>query len=264
MDFIMGRRTFFISVALSLFLSMCLSALSHSSQQGCLFCHGGLMAFAEGRMMKNIKKLGKLFGNPEGCVVCHGGNPLGQTEKVAHSGVLFDLQNSGGPERFYLNPGNTFIADFTCGQCHKEYVKSWRKSLMSTQAEIVQRSVCIWGWEKNKSRNKLKIKKFGRYGIDDMDGPEPVFGTDTYKNYMSQFALHLEMFTTGLQALASVENNKVHNWNGTHKRTGSQQDCPNCHIDADPVGQNTDGHGTGCSACHVPYVSGGTYLVPIY
>jgi hypothetical protein len=220
--------------------------LSANAPGDCLNCHAGIEAIADGRMADQIQKLGKRYGDPSGCVVCHGGDSLADDEKTSHQGSPSALADSGGPRDFYSNPGATPVSDRTCGQCHEGYAGRWRKSVMSTEAESIERHLCGPAWKIRMHRSNGTFS-FGRYDVEDDDGSEPVAGTPAYKEYMKSLVRRFpELFPTRLHAVPIAGPPK-----------GVDEDGKACHVcHGEPNGVD---RGTGCSACHIPYRQGGTY-----
>ena len=120
-----------------------------SAEQGCLSCHKGIENFTDGEMMETIKAMGQEYGDSEGCVICHGGNPLTKIKEEAHRSSPSDLQEVGGPQMFYPDPGNIWIAKHTCGQCHQGYPERLEKALMNTEAGKLQGNLWTWGLAKD-------------------------------------------------------------------------------------------------------------------
>lgn len=112
--------------------------------KGCLAskCHAGIEPIREhdSNMAKQIYAIGRQTGDPNGCVVCHGGNPKEEKDKkIAHSAPPY------APESVFISlSGSMWINDKTCGQCHQAHVYAGHRSIMQTQAGIIQGA--LWGW----------------------------------------------------------------------------------------------------------------------
>lgn len=157
-----------------------LLAVEDDVMADCSNCHQGIEAIAGGEMAQRIAMIGRRHRDPDGCVVCHGGDPTAESKQDAHRGAPPQLIAAGGPAAFYPDPGDAWIAHLTCGQCHEGYAERWRKSVMSTGAEAIDRNQCAVAREKKGLRGDVLLR-FGRYPVLDGDGPEPVVGTPAYK-----------------------------------------------------------------------------------
>lgn len=228
-------------------LALVCVAVAPPGRAECGACHAPIEPIASGKMLERILRVGRRYGDAEGCVVCHGGRPDATEAESAHSGSPKGLAASGGPESFYPNPGATTIAHRTCGRCHEGYAERWQKSIMSTEAGVIARNLC------EPARHRLGARgdtspAFGRYAVRDRDGSEPSVGSPTYKALMSSL---VASFTQGWKMelrvpppLASVSS--------TNRDRRSCNDCHASHA--------AETHGTGCSACHIPYRRSGSYL----
>ncbi|HXV59977.1 MAG TPA: cytochrome C, partial [Vicinamibacteria bacterium] len=201
----------------------------------------GILPFAEGKMMEQIRARGRKLGDPEGCVVCHGGTPSATTKEEAHRSEPQPM----GPERFYPNPGSFFVAERTCGQCHQGYARRLLKSSTGTETAKIHRNLCRFAL--NETASGGTEKRFGSYAIEDDDGKVPIVGSAVYKEFMTSFVSDSDLFTERLESPPVLADGVT------------QSRCVSCHI---PKAQNEleDQHGTGCSSCHVPYRAGGSYL----
>jgi len=209
-------------------------------------CHAPIESIAEGEMGAKIRRLGKRYGDPAGCVVCHGGDPAGEHRKAAHQGAPAALTDAGGPRAFYANPGDVWVAERTCGQCHEGYADRVRKSVQTTQAETVARNLCAPAWRK-RVRGEADPRAFGRYAIVDEDGPEPVTGSQQYKHLMGPAVEnHPQLYPARLYASPQDIDDRL--------AEEIPSDCQDCHGDGERPHA-----GSGCSACHIPYRRDGTY-----
>jgi hypothetical protein len=209
-------------------------------------CHAPIESIAEGKMKDKIRQLGKRHGDPAGCVVCHGGDPAAKDREMAHRGAPETLTEAGGPAGFHPDPGELWVADRTCEQCHEGYAIRVRKSVKSTRAESIGRNLCAPAW-RERARRGSDPKLFGRYAVEDQDGPEPVAGSAQYKRLMGSAVENSpELYPSQLHSLpedpgAGVAGELPHS-------------CQRCHGDGEPRDP-----GPGCSACHIPYRADGTY-----
>ncbi|MCG8603594.1 NapC/NirT family cytochrome c, partial [bacterium] len=222
-----------------------------TSAIGCLSCHEGIAPFTEGQMMAQIKALGEKHGDPEGCITCHGGTPSATKKEEAHRDVPHGLRLSGGPQRFYPNPGNALVASYTCGQCHPGYAQRVQRSLITTDTEYIHRNLCLAAIER---RNTFEgpTKRFGRYDLEDKNGLIPDVGSPSYESFMASLTRNPELFAQQVHRPPTFAENKLADI--------ESPECHDCHGPR-PLRQTVeDEHGSGCSACHVPYRSGGTYL----
>ena len=192
-------------------------------------------------MAERIHSIGMRHGDPAGCVVCHGGDPTAEDEQSAHKGAPPGLIAEGGPADFYRDPGDAWIADRTCGQCHHGYAERWRKSVMSTGVERIERDLCA------AARKKMDlvgdaVLRFGRYPLLDRDGPVPAVGTPAYKSTMRSLMEQTPAdYSARLFGLAADPLDR--------SSEDLQAYCGTCHSrDASAR--------SGCSVCHITY---GTY-----
>ena len=224
------------------------------SGKGCLSCHSGIERFSDGVMMQAIEALGQAHGDPAGCVVCHGGNPTATTAEEAHEGTPETLIQANGPEMFYPDPGNVWIANKSCGQCHPGYAERVQKSLMNTEAGKLQGN--FWSWNLQEDHKVI----WGNYDMVDEDGLTPSVGTETYKEYMIAFAEeHPDQLPSELTQVPEVDVNEVSEHPNLAGITYSRQQCQRCHVGVTGREKRGDYRGTGCSACHVPYSNEGFY-----
>ncbi|MBO83361.1 MAG: cytochrome C [Actinobacteria bacterium] len=225
-----------------------------SAEQGCLSCHKGIENFTDGEMMETIKAMGQEYGDSEGCVICHGGNPLTKIKEEAHRSSPSDLQEVGGPQMFYPDPGNIWIAKHTCGQCHQGYPERLEKALMNTEAGKLQGNLWTWGLAKDHE------VIWGNYDIEDRDGKKPAVGTEQYKKYMIELMKeHPDQFPTKLKQVPEVNPKEISRRPNLAGITYSRQQCQRCHVGITGRERRGDYRGTGCSACHVPYSNEGLY-----
>lgn len=209
----------------------------------CIDCHVGIEPIAVGEMAEQIHQIGKRHGDPAGCIVCHGGDPIANDDESAHRGAPDLLAATEGPNSFYPDPGNIWVADRTCGQCHKGYAERWRKSVMSTEAETISRELCDAAWKKRTIRSGGP-QLFGRYSIADEDGPEPIVGSPLYKSFIRSLVAKLpEHFPPHLYEVPVDSLEKIED-----KHPAS---CERCHGEAAQSQPRP-----GCSACHIPYGTG--------
>ncbi len=225
------------------------NAKQSSGPEGCLACHSGIMQFADGPMMAKIKARGKAYGDPEGCIICHGGTPSATSREAAHSSAPVALRAAAGPQQFYPNPGNVFVAQYACGQCHAGYAQRLSKSLLGTKTETIHSDLCIIALERLATAEEPKW--FGQYALQDEDGPIPVEGSTAYKQIMHSLSEDHKLFTKTIYQIPAVPNvgNEQHN----------PARCDACHANRNEKPFAGE-HGSGCSACHVPYRSGTGYL----
>lgn len=87
-----------------------------------------------------------------------------------------------GPKDYYPDPGSIWIAENSCGACHVGYVYRTELSLMNTEAGKIQGNLHTWGFEEVAN---FKVP-YGNYDVEDLDGHEPFFGSEQYKEYMKQ------------------------------------------------------------------------------
>jgi hypothetical protein len=144
------------------------------AESPCLTCHAGIADIrnATSGMMAQIGELGTEVGDPAGCTVCHGGNLREEEDtEAAHRGAPGQLV----VDRFYPDPGSVWIAENTCGQCHPDTAYALERSLMNTEAGKIQGN--MFTWTVLTDNNVI----WGNYSVDDPDGSDPHFGTDSYQ-----------------------------------------------------------------------------------
>jgi hypothetical protein len=203
-------------------------------------------------MAQQIYEKGGKLGDPNGCVVCHGGDPTEENDaKKAHSGAP-----TGSPlNTFVLYSASVWVNQKVCGQCHQPWVYAQYRSIMQTEAGKIQGA--LWGWGPRGTGYK---KKYGNYDVDDPDGPEPVFGTAEYKEYIqSLMKTYPNNFPTTLTQVPKTNLNRLNDDPSEAVYTYIRTDCQRCHIGV--KGRNTRGdfRGMGCAACHIPYNNQGLY-----
>ncbi len=209
----------------------------------CMDCHQGLESIAVGAMAKQIARLGRRHNDAGGCVVCHGGDPLADDKDRAHRGAPSGLTAEGGPADFNPDPGETWVAERSCGQCHEGYAERGRKSVKSTGVGAIERDQCAFAWA-NRISDGQGSSRFGLYAMLDEDGPLPVVGTPEYKLVIeSLMELEPDLFLREIKALPS----NPEGWSAQN----SAPSCTDCHGAA-----QRDRWRSGCSVCHMAY---GTY-----
>lgn len=219
----------------------------------CLACHQGIEPARplQSDMMKQILEKGAVLGDPNGCVVCHGGNPNETENKVmAHSGA----PKGSSLKEFTPVPGALQINENTCGLCHKDHTYNVHRSIMNTDAGKMKAITWSFGIA---TENKNHI--YGDHDIDDPDGREPRFGSDTYKAYMREMAASFPgQYPTELKKIPEVsleqKNSMPEQAAFTYLRN-----CNACHLSN--KGKQGRGYyrGMGCAACHNLYSNEGFY-----
>jgi hypothetical protein len=217
---------------------------------GCLAagkCHMGIEPIRahSSEMAKQIYQMGTKLGDPNGCVVCHGGNPAEEKEaKIAHTGAP-----DGSPlNTFVLHSASVWVNEKICGQCHKEWTYAQYRSIMQTEAGKIQGA--IWGWGPVSTGYDTK---YGNYDVDDPDGPEPVFGTQKYKDYtQALMKKYPNNFPTKLQQVPKTDVSQLRENPATAIFTYLRTDCQRCHVGVKGRNKRGDFRGMGCAACHIP------------
>jgi len=221
-------------------------------------CHEGIadIRSSDSEMMQTIKANGSQHGDPDGCVMCHGGNPKATEKEEAHKGVPGTMRIAPGPKDYYPDPGSIWIAENSCGACHVGYGYRAQLSLMNSEAGKIQGNLHTWGFEEVAN---YKVP-WGNYDVEDLDGPEPFFGSEKYKDYMKQqIALYPDQYPTSLKKMPSATMDEI---NQDPKKAGltyQRHDCQRCHIGVRGREKRGDYRGMGCSACHVLYSNDGFY-----
>ena len=221
-------------------------------------CHHGLSSIRaeESEMMRTIKAHGSQHGDSDGCVMCHGGNPKATEKEEAHKGIPPTLRMAPGPKEYYPDPGSIWIAENSCGACHVGYVYRTKLSLMNTEAGKISGNLHTWGFEEVANFKN----PYGNYDLEDLDGQEPIFGSEIYKEYMQQqIALYPDQYPTGLKKLPSATMDEINADPKKAALTYQRQDCQRCHIGVRGREKRGDYRGMGCSACHVLYSNDGYY-----
>ena len=162
--------------------------------KGCLACHQGIEPIRDhnSKMMKEIYEEGTKKNDPNGCVVCHYGNPEEEKNKaIAHNDMI-------------IHPGSLWTLERTCGKCHDDHSYNMHRNLMETEAGKIQGA--IWGWGAPDGYQSV----YGNYNIDDPDGPEPRWGTDEYKEYMTRLQDEFpNVYVTSLKELPKADMDSI-------------------------------------------------------
>ena len=225
-----------------------------AQESGCMTCHQGIEQFSDGPMQLSVAAVGAAHGDPAGCVTCHGGNPAAMDKEAAHTGSPASLAQAGGPHTFYPDPGAIWIADKSCGQCHRGYAERLAKSLMNTEAGKIQGNLWSWGVQEG-----MKVV-WGNYDLTDEDGPVPTIGTDAYRKYMTDFvAAHPDQMPSEMKQIPEVDPDRIPEHPNLAGITYSRQQCQRCHVGVTGREKRGDFRGAGCSSCHVPYSNEGLY-----
>lgn len=219
----------------------------------CLKCHQGIEPARplESEMMKQILAKGAALGDPNGCVVCHGGNPKETKNK--------DLAHSGAPKGSALKdftpvPGALQVNENTCGLCHEDHTYNIHRSIMNTDAGKMKAITWSFGIG---TENKDHL--YGDHDLDDPDGAEPRFGSDTYKAYMKQMAASFPgQYPKKLKQIPEVSLDQISKMPEKAAFT-YLRNCNACHLSN--KGKQGRGYyrGMGCAACHNLYSNEGFY-----
>lgn len=255
-----------------------------AKEKGCLSCHEGI-APIHPKMGPIIDALAKdypseKFGIGKGCAICHEGSPSATKKEEAHEG-------------FIPNPGNMWVVSRGkgCGKCHSAEGK-----LKSIQTEplpeptggeighIISRVTDPLGVDNHVYRMQrgLMSLEFGKashtlmsngihpkgdylyadFNMDDPDGPVPLVGSATYKQWIAQ-ALKAGCIKRVEKALEIPSFDKGKElWDDPHKAAMSdmyRKQCARCHIWEQGRRKRGDLRAGGCSACHVLYTNDGYY-----
>jgi hypothetical protein len=224
---------------------------------GCLApgkCHAGIEPIRahNSDMAKQIYGKGAALGDPNGCVVCHGGDPTEEKDaQKAHTGA----PQGGKLDTFVLHSASVWVNPKICGQCHEKYVYAQYRSIMQTEAGKIQGA--IWGWG---PAGTGYVTKYGNYDVDDPDGPDPVFGTNAYKEYTKRLMkAYPDNFPTKLQQVPQTDVKELKEKPYTAIFTYLRTDCQRCHVGVKGRDRRGDFRGMGCAACHIPYNNAGLY-----
>lgn len=222
--------------------------------QGCLAskCHEGIEPLMDhdSRMMKQIFERGARAGDRNGCVVCHGGNPAETEDKEkAHSGAPPEV----AIDVFARFAGSMWINDKTCGECHPKHAYAMHRSSMNTDAGKMK--AVMWGWGIDTDYRH----RYGNYGVEDVDGGVPVFGTEAYKEYMVDMARRYPgAFPPRLEQLPEPDVDTIKE-NPQQAVYTYLRSCQRCHVGVRGGSNRGDHRGMGCAACHIPYSNEGFY-----
>ncbi len=224
---------------------------------GCLApgkCHAGIEPIRghNSDMAKQIYAKGAALGDPNGCVVCHGGDPTEEKDaKKAHTGA----PQGGKLDTFVVHSASVWVNQKICGQCHEKYVYAQYRSIMQTEAGKIQGA--IWGWGPAGTGYETK---YGNYDVDDPDGPDPVFGTNAYKEYTKRLMeTYPNNFPSKLQQVPKTNVDELKEKPYTAIFTYLRTDCQRCHVGVKGRDRRGDFRGMGCAACHIPYNNAGLY-----
>lgn len=212
-------------------------------QEGCLACHEGIESIRpeDSDMMKDVKAKGE-------CTVCHGGDPtVTDDADAAHTGAPPTVPF----EDFIVDPGDIFVADQTCGQCHTDYAHNLERSLMNTEAGKIQGNLWAWG---------VAEDQVVRYGNYDVEGSETKFGSSVYVEYMENLkAAFPDQFPESLEMLPNPTVEEIVADPKLAGYTYQRQQCQRCHVGVKGRARRGDWRGQGCSSCHIPYGNEGFY-----
>lgn len=253
----MGKKLLLVVLIMSSILAFSFSAYAAG---GCSTekCHQGIadIRSADSEMMRTIKANGSQHGDKDGCVMCHGGNPKATEKEEAHKGIPPTMKMAPGPKDYYPDPGSIWIAENSCGVCHIGYVYRAQLSLMNTEAGKIQGNLHTWGF---KEVANYKVP-WGNYDAEDLDGSEPIFGSEVYKAYMvQQISQYPDQYPKSLKKLPSPTMEEINNDPKMAALTYQRHDCQRCHIGVRGREKRGDYRGMGCSACHVLYSNDGFY-----
>ncbi len=212
-------------------------------QEGCMACHEGIESIRpeDSDMMKDINSKGQ-------CTVCHGGDPtITDDAEAAHTGSPASVPFEG----FIPDPGDIFVAEQTCGQCHTDYAYNLERSLMNTEAGKIQGNLWAWG---------VAEDQVVRYGNYDIEGSETLFGTKTYQTYMEHLKGNFpDQFPQSLEMLPDPTVDEITADPKLAAYTYQRQQCQRCHVGVKGRAKRGDWRGQGCSSCHIPYSNEGLY-----
>lgn len=247
---------------------------------GCLACHDGIEAIAQGDMALALTAFAG--GDPSReCVVCHGGAPTATTKVDAHRGLVG-------------NPGNLWVTSVGagCAQCHSnlgalttlmgkplpEAAGGRMMSVLSKQTDPtgntsgnytfrVQRSMMAQETGKvtlvTSSADLIEPwnPKYSDFPLTDPDGPVPCVGSDAYKAFVHQSVeegyivplAKTEGVPTFPQVLELTEGNKAKAALVDYGRKA----CFRCHLWGEGMPAPKEHRSGGCSACHVVWDNDG-------
>ncbi len=221
-------------------------AQDEAPAEGCLACHNGIEDIVDPE-----SDMGRQLDNQGGCIACHGGD-----DTITDDADAAHLMGTDG--EFFPDPGSPTVSDQTCGQCHLDYTYAMERSLMNTEAGKIQGN--MWAWGIHGEYGEEREHKYGNYTIDDEDGPEPIFGTDTYKAYMVALA---EAYPDQmLDHMEEMPNPTVEEIVANPELAGftyQRNQCQRCHVGTPPRSKRGDWRGMGCSSCHILYSNEGLY-----
>lgn len=154
-----------------------------------------------------------------------------------------------------LHSASLWVNQKTCGQCHQPWVYAQSRSIMQTQAGIIQGA--LWGWGPASTGYE---KRYGNYDVVDPDHREPVFGTKAYRKYTKAIVdAFPKNFPSRLMQVPKTDPDtlKEKPWEAIY--TYLRSDCQRCHLGVKGAARRGDFRGMGCAACHIAYNNVGLY-----
>ena len=125
---------------------------------------------------------------------------------------------------------------------------------MNTEAGKLQGN--LWSWGVLDTHRSV----YGNYSLVDEDGPDPIVGTDAYREYMIAYAeAHPDQMPSSMEQVPEVDVNAISEHPNLAGITYSRQQCQRCHVGVSGREKRGDFRGAGCSSCHVPYSNEGLY-----
>ncbi len=220
--------------------------VAQEDQEGCLACHEGIEEIVDPE-----SDMGKQIANQGQCTTCHGGNRSITDDADAAHQIEFE-------GAFYPDPGAPAVADKTCGRCHVDYNYAMSLSLMNTEAGKIQGN--LWAWGVHGEYGEEQQTLYANYTLDDDDGPEPIFGSDRYKEYMTAMvAAYPDQFPTHVDELPEPTVEEIVADPSLAAFTYQRNQCRRCHVGVPGRDRRGDYRGMGCSSCHIPYSNAGLY-----
>ncbi len=241
---------------------------------GCLGCHEGTDAIADGAMAEAISAVAGGDVNRE-CAVCHEGDPRARTKADAHAGLIG-------------NPGSLWVTSVGagCAKCHSAHgalttlmgealPEPVGGRLMHALSRLSDPSGATSGNYTYRLQRGLMAQETGKvllvtssvglvssvtysdFPLADPDGPVPCVGNADYTSWIAG-ALELGYLerlekTQGVptfqEAIALVGGNKAQASIVDYARKA----CFRCHLWGEGKATRTEHRSAGCSACHVLY-----------
>ena len=145
-----------------------------------------------------------------------------------------EVKQPGAPGASSPDSDGQTAAGVACDRCHPGYLTRWRRSIMSTDADAIERNLC------GPARTQRGVRgdgagRFGREPVADEDGPEPAAGSPLYRRLIeSSLAREPGRYAQRLQGISAAPACAP-----CHRKAAAQDPrpgCSVCHVGHSPVG----------------------------